>query len=101
MRLQEYKKLMTKAFTNNTRRGFVDWRDCGKLYMDVTEGLEGAADELCAENRYSDLFSLANRTYVKWNSTVAVHFPSADTLRILEYGLDLPIRRSKLLLGEA
>ena len=69
MKLQDYKKRMTVAFTNNTKRGFVDWRDCGKLCMDVTEGLEEAKEDLCAENRYSDLFSLANRTYVKWNNT--------------------------------
>ena len=69
MKLQDYKKLMTVAFVNNTRRGFADWRDCGGLCMDVTEGLEGAKEGLCSENRYADLFSLCNWTYVKWGNT--------------------------------
>lgn len=51
MRLQDYKKFITAAFVNNTRRGFTDWCDCGGLCMDVIEGLEGAKEGLCAENR--------------------------------------------------
>lgn len=58
MRLQDYKKFITAAFVNNTRRGFVDWRDCGDLCMDVIEGLEGAKEGLCVENRYANLFDL-------------------------------------------
>ncbi|MBE6018702.1 MAG: hypothetical protein E7233_14055 [Lachnospiraceae bacterium] len=69
MKLQEYKKLMTILFANNTRRGFVGWRDCGRLCMAVTGELEAAKEALCAENRYADLFSLANWTYVKWSNT--------------------------------
>ena len=69
MRLQDYKKFITADFVNNTRRGFVDWRDCGDLCMDVIEGLEGAKEGLCAENRYADLFDLCNWTYVKWSNT--------------------------------
>lgn len=69
MKLQEYKKLMTVAFVNNTRHRFADWRDCGGLCMDVTEGLEGAKEALCSENRYADLFSLCNWTYEKWGNT--------------------------------
>lgn len=41
MKLQDYKKFITAAFVNNTRRGFADWRDCGGLCMDVTEGQMG------------------------------------------------------------
>ena len=66
MRLQDYKKLISRVFNNNTRSGFADWRDCGRLYMDVTDGLEAAKEALCAENRYEDLFALCNWTYVKW-----------------------------------
>lgn len=51
MKLQDYKKFITAAFVNNTRREFVDWRDCGDLCMDVIEGLEGAKEGLCAANR--------------------------------------------------
>ena len=69
MKLQDYKKFIIAAFVNNTRRGFADWRDCGGLCMDVTEGLEGAKEGLCAENRYADLFELCNWTYVKWSNT--------------------------------
>lgn len=69
MRLQDYKKFITAAFVNNTRRGFADWRDCGGLCMDVIEGLEGAKEGLCAENRYANLFDLCNWTYVKWSNT--------------------------------
>lgn len=69
MKLQDYKKLIKMAFANNTRRGFADWRDCDGLCVDVTEGIEGAKECLCAENRYLDLFSLANWTYVKWSDT--------------------------------
>ena len=69
MKLQDYKKFITAAFVNNTRRGFADWRDCGGLCKDVTEGLEGAKEGLCAENRYADLFELCNWTYVKWSNT--------------------------------
>ena len=46
MKLQDYKKFITAAFINNTRRGFADWRDCGGLCMDVTEGLEEAKEGL-------------------------------------------------------
>ena len=69
MKLQDYKKFITAAFVNNTRRGFVDWRDCGDLCMDVIEGLEEAKEGLCAENRYANLFDLCNWTYVKWSNT--------------------------------
>ncbi len=69
MELKDYKKVLKAAFANNTRRGFADWRDCGGLCMDVTEGLEGAKEGLCAENRYADLFELCNWTYVKWGNT--------------------------------
>lgn len=69
MRLQDYKKFITAAFVNNTRRGFADWRDCGGLCMDVIEGLEEAKEGLCAENRYANLFDLCNWTYVKWSNT--------------------------------
>lgn len=69
MRLQDYKKFITAAFVNNTRRGFADWRDCGDLCMEVIEDLEGAKEGLCAENRYADLFDLCNWTYVKWSNT--------------------------------
>lgn len=69
MKLQDYKKFITADFVNNTRRGFVDWRDCGDLCMDVIEGLEEAKEELYAENRYADLFDLCNWTYVKWSNT--------------------------------
>ena len=69
MRLQDYKKFITTAFVNNTRRGFADWRDCGSLCRDVVDCLEGAKDLLCAENRYEDLFKLCNWTYMKWSNT--------------------------------
>ncbi|MCR5726975.1 MAG: hypothetical protein K6G24_05865 [Lachnospiraceae bacterium] len=69
MRLQDYKKLMTMAFVNNTRKGFADWRDCGRLCTDVIDGLEGASEQLCLENRYEDLFELCNWTYIKWCNT--------------------------------
>ena len=69
MKLQDYKKLITAAFVNNTRRGFADWRDCGRLCMDVMSGLSGAKDTLCAENRYQDLFDLCNWCYIKWSNT--------------------------------
>ncbi len=69
MKLQDYKKFVTKAFGNNTKRGFADWRDCGRLCMDVTTGLERAAEELQIKKRYADLFALANWTYVKWCNT--------------------------------
>ena len=69
MKLQDYKKFITTAFVNNTRRGFVDWRDCGSLCRDVVDCLEGAKDLLCAENRYEDLFKLCNWTYMKWSNT--------------------------------
>ena len=65
MKLQDYKKLITAAFVNNTRRGFAEWRDCGGLCRDVTDGLEGAKEGLCAENRYADLFELCNWTLKK------------------------------------
>jgi len=69
MTLQEYKKFITMAFTHNTRCGFADWRDCGSLYIDVTDTLTGAGDGLCEEGRYSDLFKLCNWTYMKWSNT--------------------------------
>ena len=69
MKLQDFKKAITVAFVRNTRRGFVDWRDCGGLCIDVTEALEYAKEGLCAEGRYADLFELCNWTYVKWNNT--------------------------------
>ena len=69
MKLQDYKELMTRAFSRNTRRGYADWRDCGELCMDVVYNLERAKEELCAESRYDDLFTLCNWTYVKWGRT--------------------------------
>ena len=69
MTLQIYKKLMTTAFRDNTRRGFADWRNCGYLYRDVTDGLETAREMLCEEGRYADLFALCNWTFVKWERT--------------------------------
>ena len=69
MKLQDYKELMTRAFSRNTRRGYADWRDCGELCMDVVYNLERAKEELCAESRYDDLFTLCNWTYVKWSRT--------------------------------
>ena len=63
MKLQDYKELMTRAFSRNTRRGYADWRDCGELCMDVVNNLERAKEELCAESRYDDLFTLCNWTY--------------------------------------
>ena len=69
MKLQDYKKLITADFVNNTRRGFADWRDCGGLCTDVIESLEIAKEGLCAENRYADLLDLCNWTYVKWSNT--------------------------------
>lgn len=69
MRLSDYKKLITRAFANNTRRGYADWYDCGRLCTDVIDCLETTREELCAELRFSDLFALCNWTYVKWSNT--------------------------------
>ncbi len=69
MNLQDYKKLISMAFVRNTRRGYADWRDCGWLCQDVTEGLEAAAEGLSDENRYADLFELSIWAYQKWNNT--------------------------------
>ena len=69
MDIKEYKKMITQAFARNTRGGFVDWRYCSRLTDDVLRILEDARREFCAEKRYADLFSLCNRTYVKWGNT--------------------------------
>ena len=65
----EYKKEITAIFKRYTKRGFVDWRQCGDLCMDVCNFLENAADALGKECRYADLFEMTNQCYVKWSST--------------------------------
>ena len=69
MKLSDYKKLITMTFANNTRRGYADWRDCGRLCMDVINCLEITKEELCAELRFMDLFALCSWAYVKWSNT--------------------------------
>lgn len=65
----EYKKEITAIFNSNTTRGFSDWRQCGSLCMDTCNFLADAADALSQEGRYTDLFEITNRCYMKWSDT--------------------------------
>ena len=69
MRFQEYKKLITAAFAQNTRGGLVDSRNCRRLCLDVSTILEEVQEDLRRENRYAELFKLCSWAYVKWEKT--------------------------------
>jgi len=69
MEVKEYKKEISSAFSSHARGGFVDWRNCSRLYQDVTGCLENASRNLSSEQRYAELFDLCNWTFVKWNKT--------------------------------
>lgn len=69
MELKEYKQEITRIFAGNRKNGFVEWRRTRSLLSDTVCALETARDELCAEKRYEDLFSLTCRTYIKWGNT--------------------------------
>ena len=70
MKLQDYKKLMTRLLPGTHRRGSSDWRDCGDLCMDVIgETWKEQRKSSALRVRYEDLFKLCNWTYVKWSST--------------------------------
>lgn len=69
MKPQDYKKLITRAFSENTIRGYADWRDCHSLYCAVTNLLEHACQDSCKAGQYKELFELCNKTLVRWCST--------------------------------
>ena len=69
MTTSEYKKMITAIFAANTYRGFSDWRQCGALEMEMSDFIEMARTELVSEGRYSDLFEVTNKAFLKWAST--------------------------------
>jgi hypothetical protein len=69
MELKEYKQEITRIFAGNRKNGFVEWHRTRSLLSDTISSLETAKDELCAQKRYEDLFSLACWTYIKWGNT--------------------------------
>ena len=69
MTTSEYKKMITAIFAANTHRGFADWRQCGSLEMEIADFMETARAELADEGRYSDLFDVANKAFLKWADT--------------------------------
>ncbi|MCF0187296.1 MAG: hypothetical protein HUJ98_12515, partial [Bacteroidaceae bacterium] len=67
--LQEYLDEIERIIDKNLYRGFADWRQCGRLCMDLCGFLEAAAEALTKEKRYSDLFAIACTAYIRWSGT--------------------------------
>ena len=69
MTLAEYKKEITAIFRRNTRNGFADWRQCGRLENEIESFLEKSRKQLLKESRDKDLFEIACRAFIKWGTT--------------------------------
>mgnify|MGYP004452008501 FL=1 len=67
--LKEYLGEINEIVYKNTYRGFADWRNCGRLSMDMCNLLDDATEVLTSEKRFKDLFKIACTAYLKWSDT--------------------------------
>ena len=65
----EYRDEINYIFSHYTRRGFVDYRACRDLELDMTRLLEEATRILSKRRQYKELFDLTNKAFLKWDKT--------------------------------